>query len=120
MSDEHPILGLVRDKVENPSAPFIIIARFDAQTGKGKDIVAAIKATKAIELTRQERECLGYDICRDADLPDRFTVYESWANLNGLREHLAKPHFAAVTGAISNLVAGPPSVRVMTSIHPDE
>ena len=115
--NDHPIIALVRGKLADTSRPFTIIADLEAQTGRGDEVVAAIEKTRVVGLTRSESGCVAYDICRDADSPDRFVAYECWRDLAALEEHLGTPHFAAVGGALGGLLAGAPVVRVLTPAH---
>lgn len=117
--DEHPVVALVRSKVPDPGRPFTIIADLAAHPGRGGEVVAAVVASRAVGLTRAEAGCLGYDIGRDADAPDRFFVYEHWRDLAALQAHLTTAHFAAVGAALGGLLAGPPAVRVLTPMAPD-
>ena len=113
---EHPVLALIRGKLSDPSCPFTLIADLEAHTGRGDEVASAIAATQAVALTRAEPGCLAYDLCRDADAPDRFVAYESWRDMDALRAHLDAPHFAAVGAALGGLLASAPGIRVLTSI----
>ena len=114
---EHPVLALIRAKMTDQSRPFVLIADFEAQPGRGDDVAAAIVASQVVPQTRAEPGCIAYDLCRDADAPDRFVAYESWRDLESLRKHLAAPHFAAVGAALGGLLAAAPAVRVLTSVR---
>lgn len=114
---EHPVLALIRGKLADPSHPFVLIADLEAMPGRGGEVEAAIAASQAVALTRAEPGCMAYDLCRDADTPDRFVAYESWHDLDSLREHLAAPHFAALSEAIGGLLAVAPAIRILTSVH---
>ena len=113
---EHPVIAFVRGKVADPSRPFTIVADLAARPGRGDDVAAAILASGAVGLTRADAGCVAYDVCRDADAPDRFVAYECWRDLPALERHLATPHFAAVGAALEGLLAGAPTVRVLTPV----
>lgn len=113
---EHPIVAFVRSKVSDPGRPFILIADLEAHPGRGDDVAAAIVASGAAGLTRADAGCIAYDLCRDADSPDRFLAYESWRDLSALEEHLTTGHFAALGAALDGLLAGAPTVRLLTPI----
>jgi quinol monooxygenase YgiN len=115
--NEHPVLALIRGKLTNPCRPFNLIADLEAHPGRGDEVESAIAASQAVALTRAEPGCLAYDLCRDADAPDRFVAYESWRDLDSLREHLAAPHFAAVDAALGGLLTAVPAIWVLTSVH---
>jgi quinol monooxygenase YgiN len=113
---EHPVLALIRGKLTDPCRPFTLLADLEAQPGRGDEVAAAIAASQAVALTRAEAGCEAYDLCRDADAPDRFIAYESWRNLDSLREHLGSPHFAAVGAELGGLLAAAPVIRILTSV----
>ena len=113
---EHPVLALIRAKITDLSRPFVLIADFEVQPGRGDDVAAAIVASQVVPQTRAEPGCIAYDLCRDADAPDRFVAYENWRDLESLRKHLAAPHFAAVGAALGGLLAAAPEIRVLTSV----
>jgi quinol monooxygenase YgiN len=115
--NEHPVIALIRGKLTNPCRPFTLIADLEAQPGRGDEVEAAIAVSQAVALTRAEQGCLEYNLCRDADAPDQFVAYESWRDLDALREHLAAPHFAAVGAALGGLLAAAPAIRVLISVH---
>ena len=114
--DEHPVIAFVRSKVPDPGRPFTIIADLTAHPGRGGEVVAAIAGSGAVSLTRAEPGCLAYDVCQDADSPDRFVVYERWRDLPALGSHLETTHFAAVGAALGGLLAGAPAVRVLAPV----
>ena len=117
--DEHPVIALVRSKVHDPGRPFTIIADLAAHPGRGGEVAAAIAGSGAVGLTRAEPGCLGYDVSQDADTPDRFVAYERWRDVAALSAHLGTAHFAAVGAALGGLLAGAPTVRVLTPVAPD-
>ena len=115
--NEHPVIAFIQGKLTNPYRPFTLIADLEAQPGRGDEVEAAIAVSQAVALTRAEQGCLEYNLCRDADAPDQFVAYESWRDLDALREHLAAPHFAAVGAALGGLLAAAPAIRVLISVH---
>ena len=117
--DEHPVIALVRSKVQDATRPFTIIAELAALPGRGGEVAAAIAGSGAVGLTRAEHGCLGYDIGQETDTPDRFVVYERWRDVAALRAHLGTAHFAAVGAALAGLLAGAPTVRVLTPVAAD-
>jgi quinol monooxygenase YgiN len=104
---------MIRAKLTDPSKPFVILAELEAQPGQGDALAAAVAATQAVRISQAEPGCLAYDLCRDADAPDRFVMVERWRDLAALAEHLATPHFAAVGAALEGLLAKAPAVRVL-------
>ena len=117
--EEHPIIAFVSSKVPDPRRPFTIIADLAALSGRGGEVAAAIADSGVVGLTRAEPGCLEYDISRDSETPDRFVAYERWRDVMALRAHLQTPHFAAVGADLGGLLAGAPSVRVLTPVTAD-
>ncbi len=115
MSD-HPIVALIRPKLADPTRPFNLIATLEAHEGSGDELAAVIAASKVVQLSRQEAGCLGYDIGRDADAPDRFVVQENWRDLAALETHLGTAHFGAIGKGLGSLLAMPPKLQVVISI----
>ncbi|OGV67223.1 MAG: hypothetical protein A3K19_26245 [Lentisphaerae bacterium RIFOXYB12_FULL_65_16] len=89
----------------------------EAKPGRGPELAAALAKSQAIRLSRLEPGCMAYDVCQDAEAPDRFVVHECWRNLAALHDHFATPHFAAVGAALGTLLAGLPAIRVLTSVE---
>ena len=118
--DEHPVIALVLSKLPDSGRPFTIIADLAAHPGRGGEVAAAIAGSGAVGLTRAEPGCLAYEISRDSDAPDRFVAYERWRDVAALRAHLRTAHFAAVGAALGGLLAGAPTVRVLTPVVPDD
>ena len=110
---EHPIVTMIRGKLGDPSKPFVLLAELEACPGRGAALAAAVAGTQAVRLSQSEPGCLAYDLCRDADAPDRFVMVERWRDLDALADHLATPHFAAVGAALAELLAKAPAVRVL-------
>jgi quinol monooxygenase YgiN len=114
--NEHPVIALVRSKISDPGRPFSIIADLTALPGRGAEVAAAIAKSEAIPLTQAESGCLGYAINQVANEPDHFVAYEQWRDLAALRDHLGTDHFAAVGAALGHLLAGTPTVRILTPL----
>ena len=112
---EHPVLDFIRGKLPAQAGPFALLAEFEAMPGRGDAVAAAITASRVVPLTRAEAGCTAYDLGRDADRPDRFVAHECWADLAALEAHLATAHFAAVGAALQGLLAGAPTIRVLTT-----
>jgi quinol monooxygenase YgiN len=115
MSD-HPIIAAIRPKLADPARPFVLIADFRAQPGRGDEIALAILNSQAVELSRREEGCIAYELCRDADDPSCFTAVECWRDLASLALHLTTPHFAAVGDALNRLIADAPTIRILVPI----
>ncbi len=116
LMSEHPVIALIRAQMADLSRPFVLLADFEAQPGRGEDVAAAIVASQVVARTRAEPGCIAYDLCRDADVPDRFVAYENWRDCESLRNHLTTPHFAALGAALGGLLAAAPVIRVLASL----
>lgn len=113
---EHPVLTLIRGKIEDSSRPFVLIAELEAQAGLGDEVAARIVASGAVEHTRQEPGCVAYELSRELDAPDRFVAYEAWRDLAALESHLATTHFAELGAALQGLLAGAPGLRILSPL----
>ena len=114
---EHPIVALVRGKLSDPSRPFTMIAELEARPGYGNRLAAVIAESQIVRLSRLEPGCAAYDLCREADAPDRFVALERWRDLAALRDHLATPHFTALGAGLGSLLATEPTIRVLMSVE---
>jgi autoinducer 2-degrading protein len=68
-----------------------VIACYRTQPGKGDD-VAAILAVHTTP-TRQEPGCITFVVNRSAEDPDRFVLYEQYADEDAFQAHRQTSHF---------------------------
>ena len=60
----------------------------------GRDEFLDAIRTNAEASVRDEPGCLRFDVCSVADDPNRFVLYELYADLAAFADHKAAPHFA--------------------------
>jgi len=93
-----------------------VIALFvtlDVRPGVRGRLVEAISAQGAASLER-EPGCLRFDVCVDADDPNRFLLYEVYEDEAALEAHRTTPHFAVWREAAAECVER--QVNTVTSI----
>lgn len=115
--DEHPLLAQVRQQLDNPNAPFVMVVSL--KTRKGEHGAFETAFVPAIQLTRKERGCLAYVLSRSRTQPESYILYEHWNNLEDLKAHLESPHVAELLRAIDPLSAEPPRIEVYVPLKDD-
>ncbi|MHB1132838.1 MAG: putative quinol monooxygenase [Chloroflexota bacterium] len=65
---------------------------------------------------RQESGNLRYDVCRYADDPSRFLVFEEYVDQAAFDSHMAAPHLAEAATKLPPLLASPLEVRLYEAI----
>lgn len=91
-----------------------VVAVLRAQTGKGDQLLAAWPALA--EKVRAEDGCLGYDLHRVVDDPDRFLVLERWASRDALRAHGQSPHMREFGLAAAEFREGSSEVHILEDV----
>ena len=109
-----PIAAQVKASLKDPGKPFTMVVTLRAKEGAGEKIAAAF--AKAVKATRRENGCVAYDLSRDTKAPDQYLVYERWRSLAALEAHLKSQHITALLGELGDLLAGPPTVRVLLPV----
>ena len=70
----------------------VLIARYQAQTGRGDEVEAALREM-AHAVRRDEPACLLYRAARSVERPDSFVLYEEYQDQAALEAHRQTPHF---------------------------
>ncbi|MFZ1809024.1 MAG: putative quinol monooxygenase [Cyclobacteriaceae bacterium] len=90
-----------------------IVARILAK-GNQRELVKA-ELLKLIDITRNEKGCIGYDLHQDNENPNFFLFYENWQNRELWQQHMNNDHLAkylkATEGAVEEFI-----VNEMTQI----
>jgi len=68
-----------------------------------KELVAA---------TVQEKGCLGYNFCQQAESTDAYAMIESWETPEALDAHMKSEHFTTILPQISALGKGETEIAV--------
>ncbi|GIG56834.1 hypothetical protein Lfu02_12060 [Longispora fulva] len=90
-----------------------VLARLRAQPGQEAPMRA--QAQSMIAPTLAEPGCLSYRTYVDPEDPGSWIVVEEWADRGAFEAHLASPHLAEALARGAELLAGPPSVRILTA-----
>jgi quinol monooxygenase YgiN len=110
IQDDDPIVQLVKEKVPDPSRPFILIVKLKAKTGEGPAIEKAF--APAITATLKEKGCILYELSRDTSSADTLLLYERWATVPDLAAHLKTPHIAKLLAELTDLTDSAPDLEV--------
>ena len=95
----------VRVPAERRGHMFSLIVHLTIDPAGREEFLAAIRANAAASV-RDEPGCLRFDVCSVADDPDRFVLYELYADAAAFAEHKAAPHFADWRAVASRVVLG--------------
>jgi autoinducer 2-degrading protein len=72
---------------------FSLIVQLQIDPAGREEFLAGIRANAEASV-RDEPGCLRFDVCSVDDDPDRFVLYELYADAAAFAEHKAAPHFA--------------------------
>jgi quinol monooxygenase YgiN len=111
---ENPILANVKAKLKHPDKPFTMLVTAKVKPGMGDKFEAALAECQ--KATRKEPGNKSYDLSRDTDHPDIYTLYERWKSVDALADHFKAAHTAKLLGALGDLLDGPPQVKVLTVV----
>lgn len=111
---ENPIVSLVRERVADPSKPFVLVIGLKAKEGQAEALEQAFGP--AVAATLKEKGCLQYMLSRDPSKPGEYLLFERWSNLDDLRAHLRSAHIEVLLKAIESLVAEPPQAQVLLPV----
>ena len=87
----------------------IIIARISSTVGGAEELREIL--TALVEPSRQEPDCLSYELFQDADHPPDFITVERWADDSAADAHLGTPHVAAAIARATSLLGQPPLIH---------
>ena len=87
-----------------------VVARVIALSDK----VEAVKSIllRIIEPTRQEDDCIAYELLHNQEDPTDFTFVEEWESQESLNAHLASVHIAEAISQLNGLLAAEPDIRL--------
>ncbi len=83
---------------------FSLVVQMEVRPGRREQFLAGMSAN-AEAAVRDEPGCLRFDVCSVADDPDRFVLYELYADDAAFEAHRAAPHFAAWREVAGRVVA---------------
>lgn len=67
-----------------------------------------------------EPGCFRFDICRDETKPDRFYLYEVYADERAFEAHQTYPHYLTWRGTVEDWFDGAPQLVRMTTTFPSD
>jgi quinol monooxygenase YgiN len=91
-----------------------VVATFQAQPGKKKELRAAL--TGLVAPTRKETGCLNYDLHVSPEDPAKFLFHENWASRAHLDAHFHSPHIQALLPRVDKLCVGAPQITMWEKI----
>jgi len=109
-ADDHPVVALVKSKVNDPAKPFALLVTIKAKAGKEKDVEAAF--APCIAATKREGGCLAYELNRDADDPTVYLMYEKFKSVAALNSHLKQDHTKKLLKTLEPLTDGEIKAKV--------
>ncbi|MBW4634673.1 MAG: antibiotic biosynthesis monooxygenase [Iphinoe sp. HA4291-MV1] len=86
-----------------------VVARIVALPEKVEAVKALLLAI--IEPTRQEVDCIKYELLQNESDPTDFTFVEEWASHDALDAHLATAHIEEAVAKFEGLLATAPDIR---------
>ena len=72
---------------------FSLVVQMEVWPGRREEFLAGM-AANAEASVREEPGCLRFDVCSVAEDPNRFVLYELYADAAAFAAHKASPHFA--------------------------
>ena len=95
-----------------PASSITVTVAYRAQPGKGDEAQAALGKLVATVLAT-EPACLGIEILRHADDPERIVLHERWSDRMAYEgPHMNTPHLREFIAASPAFLAGPPDISI--------
>lgn len=80
------------------SKPLVVIATLIAQPGQGSVLQQHLETL--VQATRQEPDCITYELHQDLENPDAFYMFERWADAAALHSHDGSAHIGEVQASV--------------------
>ncbi len=78
---------------------------------KQKEVMQTL--VSMIEPTGKEKGCLGYEVFRDVEDKNLFSLIEEWETRDDLKQHMRSDRFTVLLG-IKSLLCEPSKIRIYT------
>ena len=91
----------------------VLVVEFEIHTEHRQAFAQAIADNAQASVT-QEPGCRQFDVCRDAQRPNYFFLYERYDDEAAVQAHLRSPHFLAMNIATAAWVASKRVQRLRT------
>ncbi|MBI2277873.1 MAG: antibiotic biosynthesis monooxygenase [Dechloromonas sp.] len=92
----------------------IIIARISSTPSAAPQLRDILEAL--VGPSRNESDCLSYELFQDDEQPADFITVERWTNEQAAQAHLTTPHVAAAIAQASSLLGQPPLIHRFTQL----
>ena len=93
------------------ATPVTVLIEYRALPGQGERAIFELERLAAT-VVREEMDCFGIRILRDADDPERLLLDESWSSREAyLGPHFQTSHLQAFIAGARDLFAGPPVIQ---------
>lgn len=110
--EDHPILVAVKSQLKDHGKPFTMAVMITIKPECKFQFEAAFK--QCIMATRQERDCIAYDLnCSTAD-DGSYVNYERWKSVAALDSHLKEAHTQTLLSTVAPYLASSPEIKVYT------
>lgn len=112
VQEDHPILAAVKSQLKEHGKPFTMAVMIKIKPECKIQFEAAFK--ECIRATRQERDCIAYDLnCSSTD-EGNYVNYERWKSVSALDAHLREAHTQTLLSTVAPYLAGSPDIKVYT------
>ena len=91
-------------------ADYVVVAEFLLKAGKEEAFRAAMDRHAAN--SRAEPGCLGFDVCEDAERPERVLLYETYRDAAAYAEHRANPSWRRMMDLLPDLMQPGPDGQI--------
>jgi len=91
-----------------------VIALFKAKEGKEEELKTLLSGLTGP--TRSENGCISYELIQQRDDPTSLAMVEEWQSPETLKVHSKSEHLAQARGAMMDLLAAPPDIRLYTVV----
>ena len=86
-----------------------VVATIKAQPDKVEELRSLLLGL--LDPTREEPDCLSYELFQNRADPTEFVFVEEWANETALNQHFGRDHIREALGQLPALLANPLDVR---------
>ncbi len=91
-----------------------VIALFTAKPGREAELINLLSGLTGP--TRAEEGCISYELIQKNDDPTSLAMVEEWASPETLGAHSKSEHLLNARGAMADLLAAPPDIRLYTRV----
>lgn len=97
--------------------PVAVLIHYRARPGS-EDAAGSALAGLIEKVVRLESACISIDLCRDAENPGSFMLYEIWTDKAAYTgEHMRTPHIQAFIARAGTMFVGPPDITFWNPVR---